>query len=435
LACGAEINQYETSTATTFNVELGSAIGTSTITYNVSQGSAVISVVYASSTVVNQTITGSGTIDFTKSDPETEQCTVTITPTNATFSLSVGCVIDQSLTVFRIVKNTRDMEGKTATHDSKFIYPGPFSLIVPPLTLPVTFLGGPISQWHTSTGLAGDGVFPSDGSTVKMRHIGGGGTANWEYDRFKYLVSDTLYTADQIDQLTPLLTTLNDVETSITSIPGETYEAEFIYSNPNGYRYLYLVWDYVEPDIECYGGQHSFTVDEEGKYETIVNMPNIIGDVTFTFDVGDKPARIQLTYVNEIVADSLFIGNDLPDSTLESEITSFSGTVQAYDYIGNGQFGETYIVPNAGFTSSDIAVSDGSETRSSGSGTGQIGVVAGYPSPTALASDGQIKLEFFKDATGSSDIANQVKVTIWSVNSGTNTWSMTPGCPQDQTLP
>ena len=151
--------------------------------------------------------------------------------------------------------------------------------------------------------------------------------------------------------------------------------------------------------------------------------------------MGDKPARIQLTYVNEIVADSLFIGNDLPDSTLESEITSFSGTVQAYDYIGNGQFGETYIVPNAGFTSSDIAVSDGSETRSSGSGTGQIGVVAGYPSPTALASDGQIKLEFFKDATGSSDIANQVKVTIWSVNSGTNTWSMTPGCPQDQTLP
>jgi len=438
LECGTQITQYESSTATTFNVDLGSAIGTSTITYNVSQGSAVISVVYASSTVVNQTITGSGTIDFTKSDPETEQCTVTITPTNATFSLSVGCVIDQSLTVFRIVKNTRNMEGGTATHDSNFIYPGPFSLIVPPLTLPVTFLEGPISQWHTSTGLAGDGVFPSDGSTVKMRHIGGGGTVDWEYDRFKYLVSDTLYTADQIDQLTPLLTTLNDVETSITSIPGETYEAEFIYSNPNGYRYLYLVWDYVEPDIECYGGQHSFTVDEEGRYETIVNMPDIIGDVTFTFDVGDKPARIQLTYVNEIVADSLFIGNDLPDSTLESEITSLTGPVFNHEYIGDGDFTETFTVNPTNptfFTASDIAVSDGSETRSSGSGTGQIGVVADYPSPTALASNGQIKLEFYKNATGSSDIANQVKVTIWSANSGTNTWSMTPGCPQDQTLP
>jgi len=433
LECGTQITQYESSTATTFNVDLGSSIGTSTITYNVSQGSAVISVVYASSTVVNQTITGSGTIDFVKSDIETELCTVTITPTNATFSLSVGCITDESLTIFRIVKNTGDMAGLTATPASRWVSPGPFSTITPPITIPVTFLQGPVSQWHESVGLAGYGQFPTDGSTIRMRHIGGGGTAEWEFDRFKYLVSDTLYTQDEIETLMPLLNTAGEIETSITAIPGDTYEAEFTYSNPNGHRYLYLVWDYVEPEIECNAVSSTYNVDSIGKYDTIVNMPNVIGDVTFTFDVGNKPARIYLTYLGDIVADSLFIGDDLPDATLESEITSFTGTIQAYDYIGNGQFGETYIVPNAGFISSDIAVSDGSETRANGSGTGQIGVVADYPSSTALASDGQIKLTFFKNATTDIDNpyepANQVKVVIYSVNSGANTWNMTTGCP------
>jgi len=433
ISCGQNITQYDSSTAVEYTVDLGDGYGDSTVSYNVSEGSLLISIVYNGSTVINQTVTGVGTLEFLKDNPAVNTATLTLTPTNATYTMSVGCVDDELLTIIRIVKNTNNMNGLTATHNSFWSPPG-VNVSTPPITLPVEFTYGPVSQYQTSTGISGQGQFPNDGSTVTMSYAGNiNDTAEWLYDRFKYLISDTLYTADQIDQLTPLLTTLNDVETSLTYIPGVSYQSEFTYNNPNGDRYLYLVWDYVEPDLECYGGRKSFTVDEEGRYETYVNLSNVLGDVTFTFDVGAKPARIQLTYINEIVADSLFIGNDLPDATLESEITSLTGPVFNHEYIGDGDFTETFTVNPTGptfFTSSDIAVSDGSETRSSGSGTGQIGVVADYPSPTALASDGQIKLTFNKTATGSSDIANQVKVTVWSANSGENTWALTPECPQ-----
>lgn len=431
--CGYSINQYESSTPVTYTVNLGAGLGTSTTTYEVEQGSVAVSIVYDGSTVVSQTITGSGTLQFTKDNIDVDMCTITITPTNATYNLSVGCVEDESLTIIRIVKNTSDMEGLTATHQTLWS-PAGSNVNSFPFGLPVEFLDGPVSQYSTSVGLSGQGQFPTDGSTVTMRFVGNQyDTATWRYDRFKYLVSDTLYTAAEIDDLTPLLNTAGGIETGLTYVPGETYEADFTYSNPNGYRYLYLVWDYVEPIIECNNVSNSFTVDQEGRYETEVALPNIIGDVTFTFDVGTKPARIQLLYVNNIVADSLFIGDGLPDVTLESEITSLTGPVYNHEYIGDGEYAETFTVNPIGptfFTSSDIAVSDGSETRANGSGTGQIGVVADYPSAAALASDGQVKLTFFKDSTGSAPIANKVKVIVWSANSGENTWNITTSCPQ-----
>jgi hypothetical protein len=435
IECGYQISQYESSTPITYTVNLNAGVGTSTTSYEVEQGSAVVSIVYDGTTVISQTITGSGTLDFTKDNISIDTCTISITPTNATYNLTVGCVEDESLTIIRIVKNTSDMEGLTATHSSNWISSGPSPLITPPVINSIEFLDGPLSQYSTSVGLSGQGQFPTDGSTIKMRFVGDeSNTAAWRYDRFKYLVSDTLYTAAEIDDLTPLLNTAGGVETGLTYVPGQTYEADFTYSNPNGYKYLYLVWDYVEPIIECNNVSNSFTVDQEGRYETEVALPNIIGDVTFTFDVGTKPARIQLLYVNDIVADSLFIGDGLPDATLESEITSLTGPVYNHEYIGDGDYAETFIVNPIGstfFTSSDISVSDGSETRANGSGTGQIGVVADYPSAAALASDGQVKLTFFKNATGNAPIANKVKVIVWSANSGENTWEMTTSCPQE----
>jgi len=434
IECGYQISQYQSSTPVTYTVNLNAGLGTSTTSYEVEQGSVSVSIVYDGATVINQTITGSGTLEFTKDNISVDTCTISITPANATYNLVVGCVDDESLTIIRIVKNTSDMEGLTATHQS-FWSPAGVNVNSIPVGQYVEFLSGPVSQYSTSIGLAGQGQFPASGSTVTMRFVGNANdTAAWRYDRFKYLVSDTLYTASEIDDLTPLLTTAGGVETSLSYIPGDSYEAEFTYLNPNGYRYLYLVWDYVEPIIECNNVSNSFTVDSEGRYEAEVALPNIIGDVTFTFDVGNKPARIQLQYVNNIVADSLFIGDDLPDGTLESEITSLIGPVYSHEYIGDGDFAETFTVNPSGptfFTASDIAVSDGSETRANGSGTGQLGVVADYPSAAALASDGQIKLTFFKDATGSAAIANKVKVIVWSANSGENTWSMTTSCPQE----
>jgi hypothetical protein len=56
---------------------------------------------------------------------------------------------------------------------------------------------------------------------------------------FKYLVSNTLYTESEINTLRPLLVEATPIVNPVTG----KYESSFVYNNPNGYQYLYLVWD------------------------------------------------------------------------------------------------------------------------------------------------------------------------------------------------
>jgi DUF1680 family protein len=71
------------------------------------------------------------------------------------------------------------------------------------------------------------------------------------------------------------------------------------------------------------------------------------------------------------------------------------------------------------FTSADIAVSDGTETRASGNGTGQIGVVANFPESTSLASNGEVKLTFNKTQPSPSTLTIRVTgvsgSTAWNI--------------------
>ena len=77
------------------------------------------------------------------------------------------------------------MNGLTATHNSFWSPPG-VNVSTPPITLPVEFTYGPVSQYQTSTGISGQGQFPNDGSTVTMSYAGNiNDTAEWLYDRFK----------------------------------------------------------------------------------------------------------------------------------------------------------------------------------------------------------------------------------------------------------
>jgi hypothetical protein len=60
-------------------------------------------------------------------------------------------------------------------------------------------------------------------------------------------VSNTLYSEGDANIITPLLTTCSPILNPATG----RYESSFVYDNPLGAQYLYMVWDYREPDYSA----------------------------------------------------------------------------------------------------------------------------------------------------------------------------------------
>jgi len=424
IKCGFNVSQTLSSSAYTYNVDLTSYNGDVDIDYSVTVGSVNITVAYNGSEVINSNVgVSSGTLTFAKDSQIVNTCTVTITPTNATYDINFGCPQTNELTLIRIVKNTNQMTGLTIGHEY-FWSDGSYTS--PIFTDQVLFNDGPISLYASETGVEGYGALPSDGSIFTLRYSkSDSDTAAWDFDKFKYLVSDTLYTEEDIDTLTPLLQEASPILKTGTDV----YEASFTYSNVSNNNYLYIVWDYVEPIIEC-----SSTLDvtgDSGIYETEIELGTETGLVTIQFDSADIPDRFQIEWDGSIVADSLFVGDHLPDITYETPIIDVE-SLNVYVYDGNN-FVEKLSEPTrtVDFSSSDIAVSDGTETRAAGSGTGQIGVVPNYPSPTALASNGQIKLQFNKQYA----LPTKAKLIVTGVNSNTGWYVEGIECPTGEPAP
>ena len=407
--CGFSVSQELSSSVLVYSVVLESVTGDVDIDYSVLSGTVTINVVYNGSQVINQTVASNGTLTFSKDQQGFDSCIVTITPNNATYNLQFGCPQADELTVIRIVKNTNVMNGLTIGHeyswsDGSYTSPVVFDQIL--------FGQGPVSLYRSSTGLESFGSIPSDGSVVTLKYRKSiSDTAEWDFDRFKYLVSDTLYSESDIDTLTPLLQEAAPILNPETNV----YEASFTYNNPADYSYLYLVWDYVEPLIEC-----STTLSasgSEGVYELELELGTDIGDTTVTFNSISVPDRFQIEWDGSIVADSLFVGDSLPSSTYENEIINVT-SLPLFRYTGSGfvQNG-TQVVD---YDSADIANSSTARpTSGDGSIGDQLGVVGGYPSGTPLASDGDVKLRFNKVFA----YPTKAKIIVTGVNSGT-AWSI-----------
>jgi hypothetical protein len=400
--CGFDISQKDSSTVASYNVDLGTNTGSVDFNYNVSSGSITVEVTYNGSEVLNETVTGTGVLSFNKNRVDVTEAEITITPNNATYNMNVGCPEFSPLNIIRIVKNTNFMSGDEI-HHSYVWDDGNYNSSIQ--TDFVTFDNGPVSLYIGSS-LVNN--IPPNGSTIRMRYEKRpGDTAEWEGDKFKYLVSDTLYTESDIDTLNPLL----QEASPINNIGADMYEATFTYNNPTGAQYLYLVWDYVEPALDC---SDTMSIQgEEGIYEFDVNIGSVIGNSELTFDIGNVPARVEIIWNGNTVADTLFVGDGLPNAGYESNITSVT-SLPRYVYNGNfvGQGTES-----VNFTSSDISdYNSNRPTSGDGSVGNQVGVVGGYPSGTPLASAGDVKLVFNK----TSPTPQTATVRITSVESFNN---------------
>jgi uncharacterized protein (TIGR02145 family) len=252
--CGTTISQENVSTPLFFNVEVGNLIGDVVLDYNFSSGSSSIIVRYNGAIVIDHTMTGSGFYSFYKSLIDPSIIEVEMSPVNATYSLLVNCVASEEITVVRVVLNSVDDIGKTIHNNYNWTLGSHTSINNTDF---IIMESDTVSLYDADTEMASFGPIPAFGSTVKMSSNKlTDDTFVFDNNNFKYLVSDTLYSESDIDLLKYEL----DVAIPVLNPSTGNYEASFTYDNPNRYKYLYLVWDYMisTPLDLCYNELSSF---------------------------------------------------------------------------------------------------------------------------------------------------------------------------------
>ena len=224
-----------------FHVSLQRGSGIVYINYTFESGSADIVVTLDGKEEVNTTISGHGSVSFNKNIPKSATMEVEVTPTNARFDMDFPCIINNPLKIVPITINSENDADKTIHNRFRWGitgYDSPYNM-----TSIVIDEDG-VSDYQVLSGVESVGYFPQDGSTVLMRSIKqNDDTLDFDESTagFKYLVSDILYSEEQI--YSDLLALTTDATPIVNPSTGQ-YQAEFTYSNPSDLKYLYLIWDY-----------------------------------------------------------------------------------------------------------------------------------------------------------------------------------------------
>ena len=241
--CGYTLNISDSDTEYNMIVDYTTIIGQCDIDYNVT-GNVNILVEWNDSAVLNQNITGSGTLSFDKTLNNPTDANITITPINgeASYDLDFNCPTADELTVKEIVINfAGDVNLKTTCR-----YRWSLATDLSPYSSNIISLESDgVSLFNETTGPSSFGAIPPLGATVIMKNRQNPGET-FEFDptsdKFKYLTTDVNYDEADLNTLIPLLNTA----TPITGSSPE-YQASFTYNTQSDY--MYLVWDLREPTL------------------------------------------------------------------------------------------------------------------------------------------------------------------------------------------
>jgi hypothetical protein len=239
-------------------VDFGAVVGSSDIDYTVQTISAgasfEITVDYDGNTFTTGPETTSGTLTFPKDNISVESATITIEYTgNISLSVIAGCTVSDNLTIVQIVV-TNNFEAGQSIHNEYRYTDNTFTS--PLQSVLTTFLSSDenplVSRYSALTGPVGSGAFPPAGSTLRIianKLSTDTFVFNPATDKFKYLMTNTLYTNTpaNISTLLGLATTATPNQGS-----GNINYAEF--TVPALQDYLYLVWDLRDstPLTLCY---------------------------------------------------------------------------------------------------------------------------------------------------------------------------------------
>ena len=233
---------------TSYCVDLGPTIGLTNVVYDViaiSEGASFEIVVnYDGSSNTTGFVNNSGTLTFNKNNVSVETSTITINYTgDITLQILADCCNADSLNIVQIVLTSDYNSGDTIHTQYRFVS-GEF--VSPLQSSYVIFADGTtnplVSRYNVTTDFVGTGGFPPAGSVMSLIS-NQFATDTFVFtpanDKFKYLVSDTLY-----DNNTADINTLLGLATTATPNLGSGSYNYADFTVPTLQNYLYLIWDF-----------------------------------------------------------------------------------------------------------------------------------------------------------------------------------------------
>ena len=172
----------------------------------------------------------------------------------------------------------------------------------------VVFKPVPVSLYDAASDVAGTNGIPRPGDTVTVYAYNDNTTSLVSEvnpfiptagNKVYYLVSNTAYTADDYATVLSLATPIT------MSLVGTEYSGTFVYNDPSGEMYLYLIWDYRNT-VSC-GSSLSYS-GPSATTPTVVSMGANMGRVSFTYNAQSTPDRFVISVGGSVVADSGYVG-------------------------------------------------------------------------------------------------------------------------------
>lgn len=267
LACGTSQTftfsvNTEVSKQQVYCVDLGPTVGFTEISWvftNIESGKTLdISVDYDGTVVSSGPTDVDAAITFNKNNVSVETATITLTYTgDMVVSVLANCCQAESLRIVEVVL-TNDSDSGSTIHTQYRYSVGTF--VGPLLSNLVLFTAGTnspnVSRYNITTGFAGTGGFPPEGSTMRLstNQIP---PDDFNFDiaqnKFRYLRSATLYNNNNIDMNAMLaLSTLATPNAGANPV----YYADFTVPASSLGQYVYLIWDLrvAIPATLCFGG-------------------------------------------------------------------------------------------------------------------------------------------------------------------------------------
>ena len=246
--CGLVFSQSNSNKKIEFKLNLGTEMGDVVFDYDFTQGDALLVINYDDETVLRTDISESGSVSFNKNSAYPTFANVSIEPNDASYTFTSNCPDNFEVTVTRIVLNNYSDADKTIHNSYDWSY-GAYT--APALVDNIVLENDGLSLFASQTGMSSSGSLPIDSSNIRMYSSKlAGDTYTFDNGKFKYLITDTLYTQAEINDILDSSTNVTPILNPLTGI----YNVEFTYLNPLSYPYVYLIWDYrnsTEVDL-CY---------------------------------------------------------------------------------------------------------------------------------------------------------------------------------------
>jgi len=248
VTCGSMIYRTNQIEAYNYTFTLNNLGGEISIDYDITQGSVNITATFNASMYSTGTVSGSGTLSFTRDTLSEDVVSVVVTSVGvlpAEFTLENICPTGLAMDVVIIIINDAAKAGSTMTSRYKWGGSNFYSEI------PVFEADG-VTLFKTYSGVEGDTRFPLRGSTVEMQAYKDITNAEFfeadEGNSLSYLVSSTVYTEGQIPDIQAAATTLTITTYNEDGIP-ETNFGDFVFNRTSINERLYMIWDYTSLSI------------------------------------------------------------------------------------------------------------------------------------------------------------------------------------------